>query len=283
MNGQLKSIVIIAILAVGIAAAYIYRKPQIDEPIVQQQSKELWLTGEKPSEVANAETVKAPGRLQFDSTSSPKSKIPESIGAAKSIQQTARAEGFPQPAAPLMKVEQNPRRTEETTHSPSNLMSSASEPATSSHASGQAFPDLQAPNFEPMAQFGSTLSPLDEQSFYQPGDIVPPQINGTRTQSGMVQINPDPVASNQNFTAPQVAYPKNNLIGDTPSRVTIRSLQNSPKLVKHVIRDGDSLKELAARYLGNENRFGEIFQSNRDLLISPEILPIGKRLKIFVD
>jgi len=37
---------------------------------------------------------------------------------------------------------------------------------------------------------------------------------------------------------------------------------------------------LAAKYLGRADRYGEIFDTNRDVLRSPDLLPIGKVLKI---
>ncbi|MFH1268719.1 MAG: tail protein X [Planctomycetota bacterium] len=48
----------------------------------------------------------------------------------------------------------------------------------------------------------------------------------------------------------------------------------------HKIVDGDTLRDLAERYLGDGNRYLEIFEANRDLLPSANVLPIGVELKI---
>lgn len=48
----------------------------------------------------------------------------------------------------------------------------------------------------------------------------------------------------------------------------------------HKIVDGDSLEALARRYLGNADRYLEIYEANRILLTSPQLLPIGAELKI---
>jgi nucleoid-associated protein YgaU len=48
----------------------------------------------------------------------------------------------------------------------------------------------------------------------------------------------------------------------------------------HKIVDGDTLGDIAARYLGSASRAMEIFQANRDVLTDPELLPIGVELKI---
>lgn len=49
---------------------------------------------------------------------------------------------------------------------------------------------------------------------------------------------------------------------------------------RHKIKDGDTLAKLAQIYLDDPAREMEIFQSNRHVLQHPEILPIGKWLRI---
>jgi nucleoid-associated protein YgaU len=53
---------------------------------------------------------------------------------------------------------------------------------------------------------------------------------------------------------------------------------NGPRT--HVIVDGDSLERLARRYLDDPTRGDEIYQANRELLASPDLLPIGAELII---
>lgn len=48
----------------------------------------------------------------------------------------------------------------------------------------------------------------------------------------------------------------------------------------HVVVDGDSLEKLAGRYLNDPHRGDEIFELNRQLLASPDLLPIGIELTI---
>ena len=48
----------------------------------------------------------------------------------------------------------------------------------------------------------------------------------------------------------------------------------------HKIVDGDSLALFAQRYLGSASRAMEIYEANRNVLVHPEILPIGTELKI---
>jgi nucleoid-associated protein YgaU len=53
-----------------------------------------------------------------------------------------------------------------------------------------------------------------------------------------------------------------------------------PQPLTHKIVDGDTLKDLAERYLGRGERSVEIYEANRYLLPGPDVLPIGVELKI---
>jgi nucleoid-associated protein YgaU len=48
----------------------------------------------------------------------------------------------------------------------------------------------------------------------------------------------------------------------------------------HTVVDGDTLAALAERYLGSPGRALEIYNANRFLLPSPDVLPIGVELRI---
>jgi nucleoid-associated protein YgaU len=54
----------------------------------------------------------------------------------------------------------------------------------------------------------------------------------------------------------------------------------APAPLAHKIADGDTLSKLAQRYLGRGDRYLEIYELNRDVLTSPDLLPIGVVLKI---
>jgi len=54
----------------------------------------------------------------------------------------------------------------------------------------------------------------------------------------------------------------------------------SAKPVTHKIVDGDTLHMIAQRYLGDADRYLDIFHANRDRLRSPGVLPIGIELRI---
>lgn len=54
------------------------------------------------------------------------------------------------------------------------------------------------------------------------------------------------------------------------------------KLTLHTVQPGETLRKIAAQFLGNEMRWREIFDINRDQLQSPDQLRVGQRLQIVV-
>jgi len=60
-----------------------------------------------------------------------------------------------------------------------------------------------------------------------------------------------------------------------------RKLQPPPRRARtHRVRDGDTLSSLAHDYLGSSKRYLEIYEANRDLLDTPDLLPIGAELRL---
>lgn len=76
--------------------------------------------------------------------------------------------------------------------------------------------------------------------------------------------------------APQ---PNRAAFGELPREpVGERAEEATP--VTHEIKDGDSLPALAAHYFGDPALAAELFAANRDILTSPDLLPLGKELRI---
>jgi nucleoid-associated protein YgaU len=64
-----------------------------------------------------------------------------------------------------------------------------------------------------------------------------------------------------------------------PESLTIAP-RTPPKPRPYRLRDGDTLEKIAERLLGDPTRAAEIFQSNRDLLDRPDLLPVGVVIKL---
>jgi nucleoid-associated protein YgaU len=56
--------------------------------------------------------------------------------------------------------------------------------------------------------------------------------------------------------------------------------QASREVRRHVIAEGDTLFNLAQRYYGDGERFIDVYRANRDVLTSPDRLPVGTALII---
>ena len=87
---------------------------------------------------------------------------------------------------------------------------------------------------------------------------------------------PPPLAE----TYPRDERPANSRWGRSMDTLLPLPTPADPTARTHRIVDGDSLAALAERYLGSASRAGEIFQANRDVLLDPQLLPIGVELKI---
>jgi nucleoid-associated protein YgaU len=59
-----------------------------------------------------------------------------------------------------------------------------------------------------------------------------------------------------------------------------RWLEKQMRPRQYKLRDGDTLESLAERWLGSRTRAGEIYQANREVLASPDLLPLGVTIVI---
>lgn len=60
-----------------------------------------------------------------------------------------------------------------------------------------------------------------------------------------------------------------------------RRMAKAPE--RHQIVEGDTLPKLAVAYLGDRDRYLDIFRANRDVLSDPRLLPIGEEIAIPAD
>lgn len=68
--------------------------------------------------------------------------------------------------------------------------------------------------------------------------------------------------------------------GNPDESGTLESSSTAEPASTHKVVDGDTLPALAQRYLGSADRYLEIYEANREVLPSPQVLPIGAKLKI---
>jgi len=61
-------------------------------------------------------------------------------------------------------------------------------------------------------------------------------------------------------------------------RPTSRDPGGPPPLRQYRLRDGDTVENVAERFLGSAARAKEIFEANREVLSRPDLLPVGKTI-----
>ena len=112
------------------------------------------------------------------------------------------------------------------------------------------------------------------------GTNAPPDVSVIRNASGRKVVPPPDLDTT--FSTP---FMPKRPEADEPERLPATGTPPGDKPTHRVriVVDGDSLKSLAKRYLGDANRFMEIYEANRDVLANPDLLPIGTKLKIPAD
>jgi nucleoid-associated protein YgaU len=128
---------------------------------------------------------------------------------------------------------------------------------------------LEVPDIAAVA--GGSLPVVDpavvaEASWHQPTPIVLPPEGAPLPSLPRQPVVRDTASRihEPDFTAP-VAPP-------LPPRAQVRR--------KHRIADGDSLATIALRYLGDQSRGEEIAALNRDVILNPSLLPVGREIVI---
>jgi len=87
---------------------------------------------------------------------------------------------------------------------------------------------------------------------------------------------PPPLASDY----PKTDRPASSRWGSSMDMMLPVAASTEDSMRTHKIVDGDTLASLAERFLGSSQRAKEIFDLNRDILLDPNLLPIGVVLKI---
>ncbi|HBO42573.1 MAG TPA: hypothetical protein DD670_01285 [Planctomycetaceae bacterium] len=108
-------------------------------------------------------------------------------------------------------------------------------------------------------------------------EMSPPRPGRTEPRAALAETKPPPMLS------PEYPLPSNSPLrgweGVPPYQLP-EPADSRPALRIHKVADGDTLPLLAERYLGSVDRIGEIIEVNRDVLTSPDALPIGIELRI---
>jgi nucleoid-associated protein YgaU len=144
-------------------------------------------------------------------------------------------------------------------------------------ASADASPWDRWPKWEPAAVEASAAAPAVAAE--QSGKPA----NGVIAASAQQLILPSsgPAAFQATFIASEPTVknqPSNRLVPVPQPLAQADDDDEGPRT--HAIVDGDSLAKLAERFLGDPQLANQIYDLNRDVLSSPDLLPIGAELKL---
>lgn len=130
----------------------------------------------------------------------------------------------------------------------------------------------EPPPVEHRVKRGENLSQIAQQYF---GDAnrYPLLFDANRA----VLENPDKLRVGMTLTIPPLPQ-----VPATPAAVSavLSPAEPAANFVQHRVRRGESLSDIAQQHLGSANRYGEIFNLNRDNLRNPNDLRIGMMLNI---
>jgi nucleoid-associated protein YgaU len=108
-------------------------------------------------------------------------------------------------------------------------------------------------------------------------DFVPPDFaREYRPYSEYLQAGKESSSEGRDESGRQKAA-DSSLSGDQPK------LPKAPPVAeprRHRIAEGDTLRQLAEKYLGSRDRYLELFQANADVLFDPRLIPIGVEIVI---
>lgn len=124
----------------------------------------------------------------------------------------------------------------------------------------------------------------DERGGMRPVDRFPsppdPQDTGERRAMGAERAESQPPDQSAASEGPDLMAPQAWSMS-TPLRSRSEPRPTPPEAAEwHVVSDGDSLAKIAQRYLGDASLAEQIYEMNRDVLDSPDLLPIGAELRI---
>ncbi|MCA9221123.1 MAG: LysM peptidoglycan-binding domain-containing protein [Planctomycetales bacterium] len=119
-----------------------------------------------------------------------------------------------------------------------------------------------------------------------PAPLAKPQAGSTDLRPASRPLLPDRLAAS--IPIPSIAKQPPSAAAMAPPAIPTTRLQphrerlstSSVPEKRHRIKDGDSLPSLAQRYLGDEERWPEIYQANREKISHPDLLVVGEELVI---
>jgi len=229
----------------------------------------------KPADAhAGANTISKPPTLRADkpaadSTTTEPGKSPVTDSAKQDIKKETSAKPKPSPRKPDKKT------------------STARTHAAEQHRAGageKARPDTWAAESGNSTWQESTPAMTGSSEWAQNGDAVPPEF-AREYEPHFRQNEPYDRVAEQGADRTSTRQTKSKPRADSrpsPATESQSTCQQADAAAsrRHRIAEGDTLRRLAEKYLGNPERYLDIFQANSDVLFDPRLIPIGVEIVI---
>lgn len=257
MNSLKKFLVVIVVIGTGLGAAMLFRK----------QGAESEAGSASDAETASAEATSSDGE-------SPQARSQQAVPLPADSEKSAHGADH----ASLMPVPSgSPVAPAETRHNGPTL------PATPSIRTPPvlppAFPSFRPREIAPDA--ADSLGIADEHNASINKSIGTPSRRDLPIESeAEVEVKPIGPPPVPNRVTPSTPPPTVVAPAPRPVEVSKPAISQPPQLRTHKIVNGDTLARIARRYLGSEDRSAEILELNRDVLTNPQMLPLGRVIKI---
>jgi len=163
---------------------------------------------------------------------------------------------------------------------PRALNNQIAENSTYPYLTGIETDKVPAPHRQPKQGGSATRSPL-----WDMPDFLRDARNNTVDPLSQSPIAPDPIPFGKRDGGNGIPVPRHNRAWKVSTFEGHDLAPNEPTdpldtLRVHYVERGDTLSELASRYLGSSARYREIFEINRQVLRNPNDLRVGMRLRI---
>ncbi len=121
------------------------------------------------------------------------------------------------------------------------------------------------------------LRPKPAEAAARPGGSLSPTPSADRVATKPAPVRPRAAAKPSASPATPVQQPA---AGVAQAGTSKSMPKPKPDLMEYQVRPGDTLSDIAARFLGSSTRYMDIYELNRDRLRSPHDLRIGRSIRV---
>ncbi len=117
---------------------------------------------------------------------------------------------------------------------------------------------------------GSVVAASEIPPHLASGDSATRKVDGSTSNSGGSTVGSQDSLRTQKTATPEASSADETAPGESPTR----------EFQEYTVQFGDTLSEIAEKFLGSQTRYREIYEANKDRMASPDQLRVGKAIRI---